>query len=159
MSIRPWFRPLALAVTVAPLLALIAQPVRAEDRIAKRLWLATGPAGKTVQVDSFRELREDCSQAPAPKVTVLQHPAFGKFKVAAVTAPGQTDKTGPYAACDGKKFAWTRVTTPLPAKGEGTDRAVIQAQESSGEITTYDIEIVFAKKLPAGKSSGLYEDR
>ena len=46
-----------------------------------------------------------------------------------------------------------------PAKGEGTDRAVIQAQESSGEATVYDIEIVYAKKLPAGKTHGLLEDR
>ena len=116
------------------------------------LQCAKGP----VKVDSFRELREDCA-APAPVVTVQQHPAFGKLTTKKVVAPGQAD--GAYAACSGKKFNWTVVSTPIPAKGEGTDRAVIQAQDSSGETTTYDVEIVFAKKLPAGKTNGLYEDR
>lgn len=127
------------------------------DRIEKRLWVATG--GKAVTVDRFRELREDCAAAPAPTVTVLQHPAFGKATVKSAKAVGKTDPSGPYAACDGKVFDWSIVTIPAPAKGSGTDKLVIQAQESSGDATLYDVEIVFAKKLPAGKTSGLLEDR
>lgn len=126
--------------------------------IEKRFWLKTGSA-KAVTLDSFREMREDCALAPAPQVTVQQHPAFGKATVSATKAPGKTDPNGPYAACDGKPFNWSVVKIPSPAKGEGTDRAVIRAQESSGEITTYDVEIVYAAKLPAGKTSGLLEDR
>lgn len=147
---------------VLPLLATLvvatSVPARAEgDTIEKRLWVATG--SKAVTVDRFREMREDCALAPAPVVTVLQHPAFGKASVKSVKAAGKTDPSGPYAACDGKPFNWTTVTVPAPAKGQGTDKLVIQAQESSGESTTYDVEIVFAKKLPAGKTSGLLEDR
>lgn len=127
------------------------------DTIDKRLWVATG--SKPVVVDRFRELREDCALAPAPVVTVQQHPAFGKASVKSAKAVGKTDPSGPYAACDGKPFNWTTVTIPAPAKGQGTDKLVIQAQESSGETTLYDIEIVYAKKLPAGKTSGLLEDR
>lgn len=141
-----------------PVVLALAGPAAADaDRIEKRLWLSVG-AG-SVQVDKFREMREDCALAPAPVVTVLQNPAFGKLSVSTAQAVGATDKNGPYGACDGKKFNWTIVKIPLPAKGEGTDKAVVQAQESSGEATIYDIEIVYAKKLPVGKKSGLLEDR
>lgn len=143
---------LALATSLA------VPAAHADDTIAKRLWLASG-TGKTVTVDSFREMREDCSLAPAPEVTVTQQPAFGKMTVAKTKAPGKTDPNGPYAACNGKPFNWTVVKIPSPSKAEGTDGAVIRAQESTGEVTTYEIEIVYAKKLPAGKSSGLLEDR
>lgn len=145
----------ALAVAVCGLAVTAA---RADDRIEKRLWVAAKPSNVVV-VDSFREMREDCIQAPAPKVVVPQQPKLGKMTVKAVVAPGSTDPNGPYAACNGKKFNWARVTWPAPAKGEGTDRAVIEATESSGETTVYDVEIVYAKTLPAGKSNGLYEDR
>jgi hypothetical protein len=146
-------------VAVGGVLGLVANgPVRAEDRIEKRLWVQVKPGGSVV-VDSFREMREDCTLAPAPKVTVPVQPKLGKMKVTTVTAPGSTDQSGPYAACNGKKFNWTRVSLPTPAKGEGTDHAVVEATESSGETTLYDIDIVYAKKLPAGKSNGLYEDR
>ena len=128
------------------------------DVLEKRLWLKTG-AAKAVTLDSFREMREDCALVPAPQVTVQQHPAFGKLTVSTTKAAGKTDPNGPYAACNGKPFNWTVVRVPSPAKGEGTDKAVIRAQESSGEITTYDVEIVYAKTLPAGKTSGLLEDR
>lgn len=143
---------LLLALPLAP------APASADDVIAKRLWLASG-TGKTVTVDSFREMREDCALAPAPEVTVTQQPAFGKLSVAKTKAAGKTDPNGPYAACNGKPFNWTVVKVASPAKAEGTDRAVLRAQESSGEVTTYEIEIVYAKKLPAGKTSGLLEDR
>jgi hypothetical protein len=148
----------SLLPLLAALLVAGSLPARAEgDTIAKRLWVATG--AKAVTVDRFREMREDCALAPAPVVTVLQHPAFGKASVKSAKAAGKTDPAGPYAACDGKPFNWTTVTIPAPAKGQGTDKLVLQAQESSGETTTYDVEIVFAKKLPAGKTSGLLEDR
>lgn len=150
-----------MGLTVAALGGLVGMTTSAAadgDRIEKRLWVQTGAKGP-IAVDRFRELREDCAQAPAPVVTVLQNPAFGKLSVKSSVAVGTTDPMGPYAACSGKKFAWTTVTMPAPAKGEGTDTAVVQAQESSGETTIYDVEIVFAKKLPAGKKSGLLEDR
>jgi hypothetical protein len=130
---------------------------RAEDRIEKRLWVQAGKGG-AVQVDAFREMSEDCSLAPAPTVTVLEHPKAGKLTVKTATAVGATDPLGPYAACNGKKFNWTKVTMPVPAK-DGTDHATLEARESSNDATTYDIEIVIAKKLPAGKKHGLYEDR
>jgi hypothetical protein len=153
----------AARIALAALLAvglsgLAVTAASADDRIEKRLWVVAKPRN-TVVVDSFRELREDCVQAPAPKVVVSQQPKLGKMVVKAVVAPGSTDAAGPYAACNGKKFNWTRVTWPAPAKGEGTDRAVIEATESSGETTVYDVEIVYAKTLPSGKSNGLYEDR
>lgn len=150
----------ALSIAVAALaLAVGTGTASAEgDSIAKRLWLKTG-AGKAVTLDSWREMREDCALVPAPQVTVLQHPSFGKATVTKTKAAGKTDPNGPYAACNGKPFNWTVVKVPSPAKGEGTDRIVLQAQESSGEVTTYDVEIVYAKKLPAGKSAGLLEDR
>ena len=148
----------ALAAAALPVVVALAAPAAAEDeRIDKRLWLTTGAKGP-VKLDSFRELREDCA-APAPVVTVQQHPAFGKLTTAKQAAPGPVDAAGPFAACAGKKFAWTVVSTPVPAKGEGTDKAVIRVQIADGEATTYDVEIVFAKKLPAGKTNGLYEDR
>lgn len=152
-------RTVVAAVAVGSVLGLVVSgPVRAEDRIEKRLWVQVKP-GASVVVDSFRELREDCTAAPAPKIVVSVQPKLAKLKVTTVTAPGSTDQSGPYAACNGKKFNWSRVIWPAPAKGEGTDRAVVEATESSGETTAYDIEIVYAKKLPAGKSNGLLEDR
>lgn len=140
-----------------PFVAAVGMAHAEGDTIDKRLWVKTG--SKAVTVDRFRELREDCAAAPAPVVTVQQHPGFGKASVKTAKAVGMTDPAGPYAACDGKPFNWTVVTVPAPAKGSGTDKLVIRAQESSGEATTYDIEIVFAKTLPAGKTSGLLEDR
>ncbi|TBW34502.1 hypothetical protein EYW49_18115 [Siculibacillus lacustris] len=154
-------RPFAVAlvaVAVAGTCAIGA--ARADtDRIEKRLWVAVSGKAQTVVVDSFREMREDCSAAPAPALAVTKQPKLAKLTVKTVTAPGTTDPTGPYAACNGKKFNWSRVTWPVPTKGEGTDSAVIQATESSGDVTVYDFEIVYAKKLPAGKTSGLVEDR
>lgn len=143
---------LALAATLGS-----THSVRAEDRIEKRLWVQAGKGG-AVQIDAFRELREDCAVVAAPTVTVLEHPKAGKLAVRSGAGVGATDPLGPYAACNGKKFNWTKVTMPVPAK-EGTDHATLQAQESSGDTTTYDVEIVIAKKLPAGKKHGLYEDR
>ncbi|MCE1234992.1 MAG: hypothetical protein LWW93_01410 [Hyphomicrobiales bacterium] len=149
----------ALPIMAAVALAMGAASAQAEgDTIAKRLWLKTG-AGKAVTLDSWREMREDCSLAPAPQVTVTQQPSFGKLTVSKTKAAGKTDPGGPYAACNGKPFNWTVVKVPSPAKGEGSDKAVLAVQESSGEITTYDVEIVFAKTLPAGKTAGLLEDR
>lgn len=153
--------PCGLAIAAALLVPVFVagSPARAEsDRFEKRLWAVTGTA-KPIRIDRFREMREDCALAPAPVIAVLQQPKVGKLKVASAPAAGATDKTGPYAACDGKTFNWTTVTLPAAAKADGTDHAVIQATESSGDVTVYDIEIVFAKKLPAGKSNGLYEER
>lgn len=130
---------------------------QAEDRIEKRLWVQAGKGG-VVQIDAIRELREDCTLAPAPTVTVLDNPKAGKLKVATATAVGKTPPTGPYAACNGKKFNWTKVAMPVPAK-EGNDTAVFQVQDSLGDLTTYDVEVVAQKKLPQGKTHGQYEDR
>ena len=146
-----------LAIVLAMASGLVTS-ARADDRIEKRLWVQLGK-GSAVTVDSFRELREDCVQVAAPKVTVLEHPKAGKLTVKTAVGPGATDAAGPYAACNGKKFNWTRVTMPVPAKGEGTDHATLQATESSGDSTTYDIEIMLVKKLPAGRVHGTYEDR
>lgn len=162
MSERPLVRKTttfgAATLAVAMLAtALAASTARAEDTIEKRLWLKTG--GGVVTLDRFRELREDCALVPAPTVVVAEEPAFGKLTVAKIKAVGKTDPNGPYAACDGKPSNWTVVKIPSPAKGEGTARTVIRAQESSGEVTTYEIEIVYAKKLPQGKTPGLLEDR
>ncbi len=130
---------------------------QAEDRIEKRLWVQAGKGG-AVQIDAIRELREDCTLAPAPTVTVLDNPKVGKLKVSTAVATGKTQPNGPYAACDGKKFNWTKVAMPVPSK-EGKDTAVFQVQDSLGDLTTYDVEVVVTKKLPQGKTHGLYEDR
>lgn len=145
----------ALLATAAA--AIVAAPAQAEDRIEKRLWVQAGKGG-SVPVESFRELREDCTVAPAPTVTVVEQPKVGKLKVETVAAAGAAPTTGAYAACKIKKYNWSKVVLPVPAK-EGTDRAVIQAQESTGDLTTYEIEIVAQKKLPQGKTHGLLEDR
>ena len=148
---------LSFALVLAAGFAFTAGTARAEDSIEKRLWVQAGKGG-TVTIDSFRELREDCTIAPAPSVTVVENPKAGKITVSTVSAASTQPLSGPYAACKVKKFNWAKVTMPVPAK-EGTDHAVIQAQESTGDLTTYDVEIVAKKKLPAGKSHGLYEDR
>jgi len=147
---------LGLALVVAAALGS-ATSARADDRIEKRLWVQAGKGG-SVQIDAFRELREDCAAVAAPTITVLEHPKAGKLSVKSASGVGATDPAGPYAACNGKKFNWTRVTMPVPAQ-EGPDHATLEAHESSGDTTTYDIEIVAAKKLPSGKKHGLYEDR
>lgn len=158
MSGRPFVHGTrVLGATALVAAGLAVSTARAEDTIEKRLWLKTG--GAVVTLDRFRELREDCALAPAPKVTVVEAPAFGKLTVGSTKAVGKTDPNGPYAACDGKPFNWTVVKIPSPKKGEGTARAVIRAEESSGEATTYEIEIVYAAKLPQGKTPGLLEDR
>ena len=81
----------SLLPLLAALLVAGSLPARAEgDTIAKRLWVATGAKGVTV--DRFREMREDCAYAPAPVVTVLQHPAFSKASVKSAKAAGKTPR-------------------------------------------------------------------
>jgi hypothetical protein len=137
---------MAKRIDVAGLAALVAIALSGcnatENARERRVATKAVVAGGKVELNGYRSLELDCSANPAPRINIIQKPAFGTVSTERNTAFPAFPADNPRSRCNTRRVPNLSVVYRANANAGAKDRVVFEVIWHDGELWKADYTIL-----------------